>query len=314
MRLRILLVDDEPLARLALQAAVERLGHEWTAADDGEAGWRRFVEDQPDVLITDLLMPRLDGLELCRRVRGRAATHDGYTYVILTTVLGDRGDVARGMEAGADDYLVKPVDPFDLEMRLVAARRVTDLHRELARFRAELSRLAHTDPLTGLGNRLSLEEDLRALDARGRRYGRGYCLAMCDIDRFKAYNDGRGHHGGDEALRAVAATMKRELRAGDGVYRYGGEEFLVVLPEQTADTARIAAERLRLAVERLAIPHATGPAGVVTISVGISAYHPGDAATVEELLEQADAALYRAKAAGRNRVALYDGAAEAAAG
>jgi diguanylate cyclase (GGDEF)-like protein len=312
--MRILLVDDEPLARLALQAAVERLGHQWTAADDGEAGWRRFVEDEPDVLITDLLMPRLDGLELCRRVRAHTATHGGYTYVILTTVLGDRADVARGMEAGADDYLVKPVEPFDLQMRLVAARRVTDLHRELARFRAELSTLAHTDPLTRLGNRLSLEEDLRSLDARGRRYGRGYCLAMCDIDRFKAYNDSLGHHAGDEALRAVAARIKGELRAGDGIYRYGGEEFLIVLPEQTPETARIAVERVRSAVERLAIPHAAVPAGVVTVSAGIAAFHPGDTATVEELLEQADAALYRAKSAGRNRVALYEDGAQAAAG
>jgi diguanylate cyclase (GGDEF)-like protein len=311
--MRILLVDDEPLARLALEAAVERLGHQWTAAEDGEAGWRRFVEDEPDVLITDLLMPRLDGLELCRRVRTHAATHQGYTYVILTTVLGDREDVARGMEAGADDYLVKPVEPFDLQMRLVAARRVTDLHRELARFRAELSTLAHTDPLTRLGNRLALEEDLKALDARGRRYGRGYCLAMCDIDRFKAYNDSLGHHAGDEALRAVADNIKRQLRAGDGVYRYGGEEFLIVLPEQTLETARIAAERVRSSVERLGIPHAAVPEGVVTLSVGISAYRPGDGGTVRELLEQADAALYRAKAAGRNRVALYDQA-EAAAG
>jgi len=307
-------VDDEPLARLALEAAVERLGHEWTAAEDGEAGWRRFVEDEPDVLITDLLMPRMDGLELCRRARAHTATRGGYTYVILTTVLGDREDVARGMEAGADDYLVKPVEPFDLQMRLVAARRVTDLHRELARFRAELSTLAHTDPLTRLGNRLSLEEDLRSLDARGRRYGRGYCLAMCDIDRFKAYNDSLGHHAGDEALRAVADTIKQEMRAGDGIYRYGGEEFLIVLPEQTPETARIAVERVRSSVERLAIPHAAVPAGVVTLSVGVAAYHPGDATTVEELLEQADAALYRAKSAGRNRVALYEGDAAAAAG
>jgi diguanylate cyclase (GGDEF)-like protein len=311
---RILLVDDEPLARLALQAAVERLGHEWTAAEDGQAGWRRFLDDRPDVLITDLLMPGLHGLELCRRVRAHAATNGGYTYVILTSVLGDREDVLGGMEAGADDYLVKPVEPFALQTRLIAARRVTELHGELARYRAELSTLAHTDPLTRLGNRLSLEEDLRALDARGRRYGRGYCLAMCDIDRFKAYNDSLGHHAGDETLRAVADTIKRELRAGDGVYRYGGEEFLLVLPEQTPETARIAVERVRSAVEQLAIRHAAGPAGVVTLSAGLAACHPGDAATVEELLERADAALYRAKSAGRNRVAVYGDGAEAATG
>jgi diguanylate cyclase (GGDEF)-like protein len=311
---RVLLVDDEPLARLALQAAVERLGHEWTAADDGQAGWRRFLEERPDVLITDLVMPGLHGLELCRRVRAHAASNGGYTYVILTSVLGDREDVLRGMEAGADDYLVKPVEPFALQMRLIAARRVTDLHGELARFRAELSRLAHTDPLTRLGNRLALEEDLRALDARGRRYGRGYCLGMFDIDRFKAYNDSLGHHAGDEALRAVADRIRQELRAGDGVYRYGGEEFLIVLPEQTPESARIAVERVRSSVEQLALPHPAGPAGVVTVSAGLAAYHPGDAVTVEELLERADVALYRAKSAGRNRVAVYDDDAEVAVG
>jgi diguanylate cyclase (GGDEF)-like protein len=309
---RLLLVDDEPLARLALQAAVERLGHEWTAAEDGQAGWRRFLEDRPDVLITDLLMPGLHGLELCRRVRAHAVANGGYTYVILTSVLGDREDVLRGMEAGADDYLVKPMEPFALQTRLIAAQRVTELHGELARYRAELSKLAHTDPLTRLGNRLSLEEDLRALDARGRRYGRGYCLAMCDIDRFKAYNDSLGHHAGDKALRAVAERILRELRAGDGVYRYGGEEFLLVLPEQTTETARVAVERVRSAVEQLAIRHAAGPAGVVTVSAGLAAFHPGDAVTVEEVIERADAALYRAKSAGRNRLAIYEDGAEAA--
>jgi two-component system chemotaxis response regulator CheY len=157
--------------------------------------------------------------------------------------------------------------------------------------------------LTRLGNRLSLEEDLRALDARGRRHGRGYHLAMCDTDRFKAFNDSLGHHAGDEALRAVADRIRRELRAGDGVYRYGGEEFLIVLPEQTTETTRVAVERIRSAVEQLAIRHAAGPAGVVTVSAGLGAYHPGDAVTVEELLERADVPLYRAKSAGRNRVA-----------
>jgi diguanylate cyclase (GGDEF)-like protein len=303
---KVLVVDDEPLARLVVQAAVERLGHRWSAATDGESAWREFTDDQPDVLITDLLMPGMDGLELCRRVRRHAAAHGGYTYVILATVLGDREDVVRGMEAGADDYLVKPVEFFNLQSRLIAARRVTALHAELASYRAELSRLAHTDPLTRLGNRLSMEEELTALDARGRRYGHRYCLAMCDVDLFKTYNDTLGHHAGDEALQAVAAKMKREVRAGDGVYRYGGEEFLLVLPEQVPETARVAVDRVRAAVEQLGIPHPAAPAGVLTISAGVAAYAPGDSTSLEELLEQADAALYRAKSAGRNQVALFE--------
>ena len=303
--MRILVVDDEPLSRLVVQAAVDQLGHQWTAAEDGEAAWRCFSQDKPDVLITDLLMPGVDGLELCRQVRGD--TRAGYTYIILITVLGDRQDIIRGMEAGADDYLVKPLQLFDLQARLIAAQRVTDLHAELDRHRAQLAHLARHDPLTGLSNRRSLDEDLEVLHARSQRYGRGFALAMCDLDRFKAYNDTHGHQAGDQALRAVAATIAGEVRGGDGVYRYGGEEFLLVLPEQTLDTALVAVERVRSAVERLAIPQpAAGPGGILTLSAGIAAFGPGEATTAEELLGKADAALYRAKSAGRNQLALAD--------
>jgi diguanylate cyclase (GGDEF)-like protein len=303
--MRILVVDDEPLSRHVLQAAVEQLGHQWTAAENGEAAWHCFTQDKPDVLITDLLMPEVDGLELCRRVR--ADTRAGYTYIILVTVLGERQDVVRGMEAGADDYLIKPLQLFDLQARLIAAQRVTALHAELDRHRAELAHLARHDPLTGLGNRRSLQEDLEVLHARSQRYGRRFAVAMCDIDRFKAYNDAHGHQAGDQALRAVAATIAQELRGGDSVYRYGGEEFLLVLPEQTLDTALVAVERVRSAVERLAIPQpAAEPGGRLTLSAGIAAFDPGEATTAEELLKRADAALYRAKSAGRNQLALAD--------
>jgi diguanylate cyclase (GGDEF)-like protein len=303
--MRILVVDDEPLSRHVLQATVEQLGHEWTAAENGQAAWQCYNQDSPEVLITDLLMPEVDGLELCRRIRADAGA--GYTYIILVTALSDRRDGARGMEAGADDYLIKPVDLFDLQMRLIAAQRVTDLHAQLARHRAELAHLARHDPLTGLGNRRSLDEDLEVLHARSRRYGRGYAVAMCDIDRFKAYNDTQGHQAGDQALRAVTATIAQELRGGDSVYRYGGEEFLLILPEQTLDTALVAVERVRSAVERLAIPQpSAAPEGVLTVSAGITAYAPGHQTTAAELLRQADAALYRAKSAGRNRIAVAD--------
>jgi diguanylate cyclase (GGDEF)-like protein len=303
---KILVVDDELVSRLVVQAAVERLGHQWVAASDGEEAWRHFQEDRPDVLITDLLMPGVDGLQLCRRVREAAET--GYTYIILATMLGDREDVVRGMEAGADDYLVKPVEPFDLQAKLIAAERVTALHAELGRYRTELAELARTDALTQLANRRSLEEDLRMLDARSQRYGREYCVAICDIDYFKKYNDTLGHQAGDEALRTVAARLAAEVRASDGVYRYGGEEFVLVLPEQNLEKARAAVERVRAAVQRMAIPHpAGGPDGVVTMSFGIAGWRPGQTATVEEVLEQADAALYEAKEAGRNRVGVAAG-------
>jgi diguanylate cyclase (GGDEF)-like protein len=301
---KILVVDDEPRSRRLVEAAVARLGHHATVAEDGEAAWQCYNHDPPDVLITDLLMPRVDGLELCRRVRADARA--SYTYIILVTGLSDRQDVMGGMEAGADDYLIKPVDLFDLQMRLIAAQRVTDLHAQLEGHRAQLAHLARHDPLTGLRNRRSLQEDLEVLHARSRRYGRGFALAVCDIDSFKAYNDSYGHQAGDQALRTVAATIAGELRGSDSAYRYGGEEFLLVLPEQTLDTARIAVERVRRAVERLTIKHTAAGLSVLTLSGGISAYAPGDPTTAEELLRQADAALYRAKSAGRNRIGVAD--------
>ncbi|MDP9442242.1 MAG: diguanylate cyclase [Actinomycetota bacterium] len=299
--MKVLVADDDLVSRLMLQGAVEDLGHECLVAADGNKAWGLLAEASPDVLITDRMMPGIDGLELCRRVRN--APGATYTYVVLATSLGDRHEVLRGMEAGADDYLTKPLEPFDLETRLVAARRVTSLHAEMAGYRAELARLASTDGLTGLRNRRSLDHDLATLHRRSRRYRRSYCVAMCDVDFFKAYNDRCGHSAGDEVLRAVAAALSTRAREDDGVYRYGGEEFLLLLPEQTRESGTVAAERLRHAVEALALPHPGGaPGGVVTVSVGVAAFVPEQDRSVAELLGEADAALYRAKAAGRNRV------------
>lgn len=299
--MRVLVADDDLVSRLMLQAAVENMGHECLVAADGDQAWKLLCQAAPDVLITDRLMPGIDGLELCRRVREQQDS--SYTYVVLATSLTDQEDVLGGMEAGADDYLTKPLDPFDLQARLVAARRVTALHAELARYRAELDRLATTDGLTGLRNRRSLDQDLATLHARSRRYGRVYCVAMCDVDCFKGYNDRFGHAAGDQALKAVGAALGGQAREGDGVYRYGGEEFLLLLPEQTVQAAMVAAERVRHAVEALAIPHpGSATSRVVTASVGVAGFDPAHHPPVSEVLAQADRALYRAKAAGRNQV------------
>ena len=210
MTMRVLVADDDATSRLVLQATVEQLGHECVVATDGSDAWDAFEQAPTDVLITDWMMPGLDGPELCRRVRQRA--DDGYTYIILATSLERHEHVLEGMEAGADDYLTKPIDPFDLQTRLIAAQRVTELHKQVAQFHSELARLnvelarqARTDPLTGLGNRLRLHEDLRSAP-RTRRSGLGaaYCVALCDLDDFKRYNDTYGHLAGDEALRRVA--------------------------------------------------------------------------------------------------------------
>jgi diguanylate cyclase (GGDEF)-like protein len=299
--LRVLVADDDAGCRMVLRATVERLGHECRVAADGDEAWRLFEEEQPDVLITDWMMPGLDGPELCRRVRQHEA--DGYTYVILATALGEHENVLEGMEAGADDYLTKPISPFDVRARLVAAKRVTELHKELDRLHAELTAQARTDALTGLGNRLRLHEDLEAIHDRAVRYGHIYCVGICDLDDFKRFNDTYGHQAGDDALRKVGALLNHESRAGDSAYRYGGEEFLIVLAGQSLPQALAVLERIREAVEALAIPHRASRSGqAVTISVGVSAWEHEQLDTPAAVLARADRALYESKAAGRNRV------------
>jgi diguanylate cyclase (GGDEF)-like protein len=299
--MRVLVADDEPTSRLLARRAIERLSHDCEVAADGLIAWEMLQAGDFDVLITDWMMPGLDGPELCRRVR--ASKRDSYTYILLATSLSADTDVIVGMESGADDYLVKPVDPFALQTRLIAAQRVTQLHHELAHAKSELAKLARTDPLTQLSNRLRLHEDLVAVHERARRSQRPFAVALCDLDGFKSYNDTYGHLEGDEALRRVGLTIANHVRAGDGAYRYGGEEFLILLPDETADRALVAMERLRGAIEALAIPHAgRRPPGVITLSIGIAGWGPDHDETPAQVLEAADSALYAAKQHGRNRV------------
>ena len=313
--MKVLIAEDDAVSRTILRRAVEKTGHEVLAAEDGGRAWDLYcAAPDVDVVISDWMMPEVDGLELCRRVRAEERGDDrGYTYFIFLTALGDREHLLQGLEAGADDYLSKPLDRDELEMRLTSALRVTDLHRRLAFQNGELEKLnrmlfeqSREDPLTSLGNRLRLREDLQVLQGRAKRYGHNYAVVLCDIDHFKAYNDHYGHLAGDDALRRVAEAISSGLRGGDAAYRYGGEEFLMVLPEQDVEAAVAIADRLRRAVEDLGIPHeANAPAGVVTISAGVAVL--AGAGDADDLLKEADAALYEAKEAGRNTVRTRGG-------
>jgi two-component system, cell cycle response regulator len=257
-------------------------------------------------------MPGMDGLELCSKVRGEE--RNGYTYFIFLTALGDRNHLHMGLEAGADDYLSKPLDRDELQVRLISARRVTELHRRLAFQNGELEVLnrklfeqSREDPLTRLGNRLRLREEFEALRGRVERYGHNYSAVLCDVDYFKLYNDHYGHLAGDEVLQKVAETIADHCRSGDTAYRYGGEEFLIILPEQSQESATATADRLRQAVEDMRIPHeANDPPGIVTISAGVATLSAGANKSADNLLGEADAALYHAKQSGRNRVASYE--------
>jgi two-component system cell cycle response regulator len=312
---RILIADDSATPRLLLKRELERLGHECLVAEDGLQAWEAFQGSGVDAVISDWMMPGLDGDELCRRVR--ADPNAPYAYFVLLTSLDDKRHVVAGMEAGADDYLTKPFGHEELETRLIAAARVSALHRKITAQQAELERLnellfddSRRDSLTGLGNRRRQDEDLQMLADRAERYGDCFCVALFDVDRFKLFNDSAGHLAGDDVLRRVAAKLAHECRSGDAVYRYGGEELLVLLPSQSLDTARIAAERMRAAVEALAVPHpGLDPPGVVTVSGGVAAFEPERGDGVARLLKRADTALYEAKEGGRNRVAVGAGVA-----
>jgi diguanylate cyclase (GGDEF)-like protein len=302
----VVVVDDDPLVRLVLARAVASMGHVSLPAENGDAALQLVETKSVDVVVSDWMMPGMTGLELCQTIRARDAIE--YVYFMLVTALDDSEHALAGIEAGVDDCLVKPVRPFDLRLRLMVAERVTGLHRRLAerqrgleRSNVEMAATARQDPLTGLGNRLKMAEDLEIFRSRRDRYHEQFGVALFDLDHFKTLNDAAGHLAGDQALRQVAAIIRRELREADMAYRYGGEELLVVLPAGVRRVAA-AAERIRKAVENAAIPHPgrPGPETVVTLSVGVAAAE-GDA---ESYLLAADAALYSAKSQGRNQMAV----------
>jgi two-component system cell cycle response regulator len=309
--MKILIADDSATPRQMLKRELTGLGHECLVAENGEQAWKMFQSSGVDVVISDWMMPGMDGDEFCRRVRSDPDAP--YPYFILLTSLDDRRHVVEGMQAGADDYLTKPFGDDELATRLIAAERVTGLHRQLAVQQAELARLnsslyddSRSDTLTSLGNRRRMDEDLDMLAGQAERSGNSLAVALFDVDRFKQYNDTAGHQAGDEVLRAVAAALVGQARRGDAVYRYGGEELLVMFPAQDLDGAVIGAERMRAAVEALAISHpGLEPDGIVTISSGVARLRiENGGERVEQLLERADAALYEAKEAGRNRVVV----------
>jgi diguanylate cyclase (GGDEF)-like protein len=309
--MNVLIAEDDPASRHILQRIIGSLGHRVAAAANGREAWEQLQAGEFSFVITDWMMPEWDGLELCRRIRSCA--RPDYVYIIIQTSRSGQEDLLTGMDAGADDFIVKPVDRRELQVRMRAAERLLRLQRELRDkndqlelINARLRRLSRLDPLTGLGNRLAFEERITEFHHRALRYGSGYAVILCDADHFKAYNDTEGHLAGDEVLRRISAALTGCLRSSDGAFRYGGEEIVILLPEQGLTEARRIAERLRSAVESLAIVRRDGSGRAVTISCGVAAFSAdSQAGDWEAVIEQADQALYRAKAMGRNRVEAF---------
>ena len=288
-KFRVLVVDDEPDKRLLLAFALENEGYEVLTAVDGLAGLQAVELHQPDLIVTDVMMPRMDGYEMIRRVRGNPQTK--FIPVIIQSAARVEGrDVRLGSELGALGYLT---DPTDLDLLRARARTLLELKQYLD----SCQEAAFTDHLTGLANRRRFERQLEREVARTERYSRPFCLLLVDIDNFKDVNDTYGHDAGDEALRRVANVIQSGTRGIDTGARIGGDEFAVILPETALERGLEVAERLRAAVAALDL----GPAGRVTASLGVAEL-PACARTGEEMRSAADAALYEAKRGGRDRV------------
>jgi two-component system cell cycle response regulator len=308
----VLVADEDAALQDTTRRAVERFGYRCVVASNGADAWERIVAGRPDVVLASLGLGGVGGLELCQRVR--ELRHQQGCYLVAMVGERDGEGLFAAMAAGADDFLTRPAQAEQLHARLQVAERFSLLHRQYADGLADLERArralrasARTDGLTQLWNRLQLNDDLELFQGQLQRYGHRYAAAIVDVDQFRSYNDVNGQLAGDEALRVIAATVARQLRTGDRAYRYGGDELVVLLPEQTCDSARVAAERIREAVDGLSLPHTGNPPWhLLTISAGVAAFRPDETATYDTLLTRAEEALLRAKAGGGNRITLAD--------
>jgi two-component system cell cycle response regulator len=305
INMRILLADDDEVSRHILKNTLCRWGFDVVTAADGEEAWQVLQQEgAPRLAILDWMMPGMDGIDVCRKVREQLP--GPYTYMLLLTSKKGKEDIIRGMAAGADDYVSKPFDPQELRVRLKAGERILDLQEKLLHAQQELEHMATHDNLSGLQNRYSILESLRRELSRARRDGREVGIILADIDHFKKVNDNLGHLVGDAVLREVATRLRQQVRPYDCVGRYGGEEFLIVLPDCPLRASKNAADRMRAAVSRKAIVLADGGLVNVTISLGVTGYIQGGSDDLQMLILAADGALYRAKAAGRDCVVVAD--------
>jgi len=299
----ILVAEDDPVARKILEKTLIKEGHEVVSVENGRKAFELFKERFFPIILTDWMMPEMDGIELCRAVRNHQAS--GYVFVIILTSKDSKNDIVTGLNSGADDYVNKPFNPPELKARIKTCMRILELEKSLKEANENIRILSINDPLTKSFNRGYITECLPKEIIRAIRYERALSLVLCDIDYFKKVNDTYGHQAGDQVLIEVVHSIKNSIRQElDWIARYGGEEFLIVLPETGPEGARILAERLRNKISKHKFIFQE-KAIHVTCSFGISGF---DFATSDEnissesLINTADKNLYQCKFEGRNRV------------
>jgi diguanylate cyclase (GGDEF)-like protein len=305
-RLKVLAAEDNPVLQSMLRGMLTTWGYNAVIARNGAEAFQQLIsDDAPRLAILDWMMPGMDGVEICRRLR--AAAREPYIYLLLLTARTEAADLVEGMEAGADDYLTKPFNSQELRVRLRAGTRILELQEQLLHAREALRQQATHDGLTGLLNRSCILEILSNELARADREGKSVAVLMVDIDNFKPVNDTYGHLAGDAVLRELSGRMRSVIRRYDSVGRYGGEEFIVVLPGCDGPSAWLQAERVREAFAGRAC-QAGAQSIPITCSIGVASHSAEFPPDSDALIRSADAALYSAKHLGRNRVEMAVGA------
>jgi two-component system cell cycle response regulator len=297
--LQVLVVDDSAVYRKLVEHALEGDCYSLLFAKSGSEALNLYSENAPEIVITDWMMPDFSGLELCQKIRSDA--RGGYTYVILLTANADKGNVVKGLEAGADDYLTKPFDLAELQARIGVGRRIIELHREVDAKNRMLQEMAHTDPLTGLPNRRAIYEWAGRQLRGAMRHGFPFWVVLADLDGFKNVNDTHGHAAGDLVLQRFTEILRTHTRASDLCGRLGGDEFLMVITHVSPENIETTVERFRAEVESEKFELSDGKIKL-TCSFGIAGHHSKDESEFGGLVRQADKALYAAKRSGRNRV------------
>ena len=301
--MKILIVEDEAINRKLVKKSLQTAGYEITEAEDGLAAWELFQQEPFQLVITDWMMPGLNGPELVHKIRESGQKQ--YTYIIMLTAMNDEDNVVSGLESGADEYLTKPFNGRELVARVASGVRILKLEEQLMHARHQMEVLAMHDGLTDLFNRRAIEEHAEAEFSKAIRKDRPLSIILLDIDHFKNVNDQYGHKVGDTTLQHVEKILSDGIRTDDRVGRWGGEEFIVILPETELESALVVAERLRVRTAEAAIPLENEATLSVHISLGVACAN-GQFKSLANFIDAADQALYQAKQTGRNKVCTFE--------
>lgn len=299
---RILVIDDSKLILHVAKTILKKQGHQVLLAEDGNIGLQTAATKHPDLILLDLILPGIDGYQVCQRIKKGAATSD--IPVIMLTSKSESADKVRGLEMGASDYITKPFDEGELMARVNIHLQIRELHETLKEKNRQLKEMANRDGLTGLYNHRYFQETISKDFQRAIRYHESLSCVMFDIDHFKRFNDTYGHQAGDMVLRELGSLVNELIRDSDLSARYGGEEFVLLMYHTASKEALMVAERLRKAVEQHKF-QADDLVLTVAISVGVASFPHPEIADAKTLIECADKALYRAKEEGRNRVVVF---------